>query len=95
MAGSERLHNSQLTELRITQHQRCLAEFLHQHLAAAIPVVLALACFRQPVGIHLNKSSFDEPVHGARGEHKDALQAHSARPLFNAFQNLFAIALTL
>ena len=72
-----------------------LAQLFHQHLAATIPVVFALTSLWQPVRVHLDKTAFDEPVHGARGEHKDALQAHSSRPLLNAFQNLFAIPLAL
>ena len=72
-----------------------LAELFHQNLAATIPVVFALTSLWQPVRVHLDKTAFDEPVHGACGEHKDALQAHGPRTLLNAFQNLFAIALAL
>ena len=72
-----------------------LAQLFHQHLAATIPVVFALTSLWQPVRVHLDKTAFDEPVHGARGQHEDAFQTHGAGALLDAFQDLFTIALAL
>src|SRR5687768_11451178 len=61
-----------------------VSDLLDQHLAPAVPVVLALAGLGQPFGVDLLEAALDEPVHRARGEHEDAVQAHGLGTLLHA-----------
>src|SRR6185369_10624424 len=42
-----------------------------------------------------DEAAFEKPVHGPGGEHEDALQPHRPRPLLDALEDLFAVALAL
>src|SRR6201996_9482085 len=74
---------------------RFLGQFLHEYLRTPIPVVFLLARFGQPFGIDLLEAAFDEPVHGARGEHEYRLDAECLCAMFDSLQNSIAVALAL
>src|ERR1700744_37521 len=74
---------------------RFLGQFLHEYLRTPIPVVFLLARFGQPIGVDLLEAAFDEPVHGARGEHEYRLDAECLCAMFDSLENPVAIALAL
>src|SRR5674476_291081 len=71
------------------------AEFLDKYLGAPIPVVLAFAGIRQPIGLGLDKAPLDKPVHSPGRQHEDTVQPQCAGSLLDALEYPFAVALSL
>ncbi len=66
-----------------------------QHTRASLVVVAQAALGRQPFALDQHKAPFEKPVHGAGGEHKNAVQSQRPSALFDVFEDALAIALTL